>query len=115
MEDLLRETNALSELLREHNCQDVCVLDLRKINNWTDFFVIATATSKTHLDGLERHITESCRSRKIEILGKSGFKKSDHNTNEDWRIIDLGSIIIHLMNEHARNFYELERLWRTNE
>jgi ribosome-associated protein len=114
MEDLLPEIDnhplqaaALGELLQEHNGQDISVLDLRGINNWTDFFIIATVTSKTHMDGMERHIKDFCHDKKIEIIGSS------HKTKDDeWRLIDLGSIIIHLMNKNAREFYELERLWR---
>ena len=97
---------ALGELLREHNGQDVSVLDLRGINNWTDFFVIATCTSKTHMDGLDRHIKDFCCEKKIDILGRS-----PKNTDDEWRLIDLGRIIIHLMTERVREFYELERLW----
>jgi ribosome-associated protein len=96
----------MGELLREHNGQDVSVLDLRGINNWTDFFIIATCTSRTHMDGLDRHIKEFCREKKIDILGRS--RKS---TDDDWRLIDLGWIIIHLMTGRVREFYELERLW----
>jgi len=118
MEDTLQETDPsvfvisemvvseLGELLREHNGQDVSVLDLRGINNWTDFFIIATCTSRTHMDGLDRHIKEFCREKKIDILGRS--RKS---TDDDWRLIDLGWIIIHLMTGRVREFYELERLW----
>jgi ribosome-associated protein len=110
MEDMLPETDeqvvCLSKLLQEHKGQDVATLDLREINNWTDFFIIATATSKTHIDGLERHIKEFCREKKIEILGSSR-KDSD----DEWRLIDLGLIIIHLMTKEVREFYELEKLW----
>jgi ribosome-associated protein len=98
---------ALGGLLREHNGQDVAVLDLRGINNWTDFFIITTVTSKTHMDGLERHIKDFCRENEIEILGKS-----HKNQDDEWRLIDLGEIIIHLMTARTREFYELERLWR---
>ena len=121
MEDMLTENPALvsselisselvsselGELLREHNGQDVSVLDLRGINNWTDFFVIATCTSKTHIDGLDRHIKDFCSERKIDILGRSR-----KNTDDEWRLIDLGWAIIHLMTGRVREFYELERLW----
>jgi ribosome-associated protein len=107
MEDMLSATeNQIAELLREHNGQDVSVLDLRGINNWTDFFIIATVSSKTHMDGLERHIKEFCREREIEIIGSS--RKS---TDEQWRLLDLGSVIVHLMTADVRGFYELERLW----
>jgi ribosome-associated protein len=55
MEDML---SGIENCLREHNGQDVTVLDLRGINNWTDFFIIATVTSGTHMDGLERHVKD---------------------------------------------------------
>jgi ribosome-associated protein len=112
MEDSLKETetrivNALGDLLREHKGQDISILDLREINNWTDFFIIATATSQSHIDGMERHIKDYCRQNDIDILGCS--RKS---TDDEWRLIDLGFAIIHLMNKHVREFYDLERLWR---
>ena len=98
--------HALGALLQEHNGQDVSVLDLRGVNNWTDFFIIVTVTSKIHMDGLERHIKDFCREKDIAILGSSRKTEDD-----EWRLLDLGSFVIHLMNKHARDFYELERLW----
>jgi len=123
MEDTLQETDSIEDaaagaveyaasadaicaLLREHNGQDVSLLDLRKISGWTDFFIIATVTSNTHMDGLEKHIKDFCRRNNVDIFGSSR-----KNTDDQWRLIDLGSIIIHLMNKGAREFYELERLW----
>jgi len=118
MEDMLSETEALGNLLREHKGDDVLVLDLREMGAWTDFFVIATATSNAHLDGLERHIKEFCKERGIEILRRSRKPNVSHRalvsvgTQEDeWRIIDLGSTVIHLMSRKAREFYDLERLY----
>jgi ribosome-associated protein len=126
MEDMLSETEALGSLLREHKGGDVVVLDLRKMGAWTDFFVIATATSNTHLDGLERHIKEFCGERGIEILRRSRRPNVPYRTrasyetrasqgmpsqDDEWRIIDLGSAVIHLMSSKAREFYDLERLY----
>jgi ribosome-associated protein len=104
----LRETAAaLGDLLRDHRGADVLVLDLRDIGAWTDFFVIATSSSGTHMDGLDRHIKEFCHERGIDILRRS--HKPDGE--DEWRIIDLGPIVIHLMNSKARSFYDLERLY----
>ena len=99
-------TQALVDLLKEHNGQNVSMLDLRAQRIWTDFFIIATVTSNTHMDGLDRHIKEFCRAGDIEIFGYS--RKHD---DESWRLIDLGFVVIHLMTSSAREFYELERLW----
>jgi len=98
---------ALGELLRDHKGADVLVLDLRGMGSWTDFFVIATTSSGTHMDGLDRHIKEFCDERGIDILRRS--RKPDGE--DEWRIIDLGPIVIHLMNGKARAFYDLERLY----
>jgi len=120
MEDMLQATDAaeyeescyagqaasLAQLLKEHKGQDVSMLDLREINNWTDFFLIATVSSIAHMDGLERHVKEFCAEKEMDILGRS--RKS---ADDEWRLIDLGSIIVHLMTSRAREFYELERLW----
>ena len=105
-------TEALGNLLREHKSDDVLVLDLRKMDTWTDFFVIATASSNTHLDGLERHIKQFCHEREIEILRRSRKPSGRTQGQEDeWRIIDLGGTVIHLMSQKARDFYDLERLY----
>ena len=105
---LTQTANALGDLLRDHKGADVVVLDLREQGAWTDFFVIATATSSTHMDGLDRHIKEFCKKREIEILRRS--RKPDA-LEDEWRIIDLGPIVIHLMNHRTRDFYEIERLY----
>ena len=110
MEDMLLEIKKLSkdiaDLLQEHNGQNVITLDLREINNWTDFFIIVTVTSRTHMDGLERHIKNFCHEKNVDVFGSSRKTQDD-----EWRLIDLGSIIVHLMTNNIREFYELERLW----
>jgi ribosome-associated protein len=100
---------ALGSLLRDHRALDVAALDLRECNSWTDFFIIATVTSSSHLEGLERHIKEFCRDRDLEILRRSPRPRGD--AEDDWRLTDLGTMVIHLMSPRARSFYELERLW----
>ena len=111
MEDMLSETSladSISGLLREHKGQDVLVLDLRGMNVWTDFFVIATVSSNTHMDGLTRHIREFCHEKEIEILRTS---RKPPAGDDEWRLIDLGRAVVHLMSRNTRDFYELERLW----
>ena len=97
----------IGKLLTDHNGGDVVVLDMRQINFWTDFFVIATVTSGTHLSGLDRHIKDFVIENNLEIIRRS--RKPD--IDDEWSLIDLGGIVIHLMTSRARSFYELERLW----
>jgi ribosome-associated protein len=98
---------ALGALLKDHKALGVTALDLRESNIWTDFFIIATAASSSHREGLERHIKDYCAGRGLEILRRSPRIKGE----EDWSVTDLGTVVIHLMSARARAFYELERLW----
>ncbi|MDR3342614.1 MAG: ribosome silencing factor [Treponema sp.] len=113
MDDMLLADNtaaaiALGKLLQEHRGGDVVVMDLRPFNSWTDFFVIVTVTSTTHVQGLERRIKEFSQERGMDILRKS---PKPIGADDEWRLIDLGAIVIHLMTAKTRSFYELERLW----
>lgn len=103
---------ALGKLLRDHRGGDVLVIDLRELHGWTDFFVIATVTSHTHLQGLERYIKEFSQEQGLDILRVSP-RPRDWKTlsHEEWRLIDFGPLVVHLMSPQARAFYELERLW----
>jgi ribosome-associated protein len=112
MEDTFRTDDTaaaleLAALIRDHRGEDVIVMDLREINYWTDFFVIATVSSNTHLQGLQRHIKDYAREREMDILRRSRKTGAD----DGWNLTDLGNIVIHLMSADSRSFYELERLW----
>jgi ribosome-associated protein len=97
----------LATLIKDHRGESVIVMDLRDMNYWTDFFVIATVTSSAHLQGLLRHIREYVREKGMETLSHHRKTKPD----DEWNLTDLGNIVIHLMSEKSRSFYELERLW----
>jgi ribosome-associated protein len=112
MEDTLQEDDRtvaleLAALIKDHRGEAVVVMDLREINYWTDFFVIATVSSATHLQGLQRHIKDYAKEKGIEMLKR--HRKV--NPGDEWNLTDLGNIVIHLMSEKTRSFYELERLW----
>ena len=122
MKDMLQETENLKALaielgmlLTDHKGINVIVMDMRQLNFWTDFFVIATVTSSTHLSGLERHIKEYVREKGLDIQRRSRKLQSKVSSDLDneWSIMDLGNIVIHLMSGKSRSFFELERLWNT--
>ena len=102
----------LGKLLEDHRGVEVVVMDMRNLNFWTDFFVIATVTSSTHSKGLEKHIKEFVRENDMEILYRSRRPKDNAEQGSDeWNLLDLGGLVIHLMTERTRSFFELERLW----
>lgn len=96
----------LGKFLQDSKGVNVVVLDLREANIWTDFFIIATVTSAAHSAGLEKKLYEE-----IPNLGLEEYRtKRKSPDGAEWRLIDLGGIVIHLMSETARKFYDLEKL-----
>ncbi len=97
---------ALAKDLAEHKGGNVVVLDLAPCQGWTDFFLVATATTAAHLRGLARAVDEFAHGAKIGILNTPRIAD-----DEAWVLLDLGDIIVHLMTGEARAFYDLEKLW----
>lgn len=97
---------ALGSALAEHKGGAVVVLDLAAQSGWTDWFVIATAGTVTQLRGLSRHAEECAADQ--GLASRHAISIAD---DEEWVLLDFGDIVVHLMSERARQFYELEKLW----
>lgn len=104
--DQLSEVLDCARVLADHNGQETLVLDLKELSLWTDYFVITTATSSTHLAGLARHLLDHLASRGIEPSRKPRLAD-----DEEWCLVDAGWFVVHVMSVRARAFYELENLW----
>lgn len=99
------EVRAAVRALDDHKARDVVVLDLRRLSDATDFFVIATGSSDTHVrSAAERVIQaldgEGCRAHHIEGL-----------TGGRWVLLDFVDFVVHVFHPTLRDFYQLERLW----
>lgn len=97
----------IAKLMEDGKGRDVTLLDISGLNSWTDYFVIVTVTSSTHWQGLYKQVKEYIKDNDLEIH-VTNRKSPD---GDDWNLIDLGPIVIHLMSEQARVFYDLEKLW----
>ena len=93
-------------LLDEHRCEDSVILDIGAVSDFADYFVIATVRSSTHLLGVYGYLMEYLKRQRLRPL--TGPAKVRDNP---WLLIDLGPIVVHLMERDARAFYELENLW----
>ena len=95
----------LAEVATEKRGIDVRVLDLREVTSFTDFFVIATATSARHAKTVADAMADAARS-----LGERGIFTEGEQTAR-WILVDTGDVVGHVFQEQARDFYSLERLW----
>ena len=107
MKSMEEKAIEIAKLMEDGKGNDVTLLDISGLNSWTDYFVIVTVTSSAHWQGLYKQIKEQIKDNDLEIH-LTNRKSPD---GDDWNLIDLGAIVVHLMSESARSFYDLEKLW----
>lgn len=93
--------NDLSDLKAIH----VVPLDVHQISSVTDYMVIASGSSSRHVRAIANNLIEHMKNRQISPLGIEG------DLNDEWVLVDLGDVVVHIMQPHTRDFYQLEKLW----
>ncbi|MDX7988335.1 ribosome silencing factor [Xenorhabdus sp. 12] len=91
--------------LEDSKAQDIVSIDVRGKSSITDCMIICTGTSNRHLMSVADNLVDDCRQAGIMPLGVEGQGISD------WIVVDLGEIMVHVMQEDSRRMYELEKLW----
>jgi ribosome-associated protein len=98
-------TDALEAALNK-KAQDVVVIELGEICSFTDHFIVCTGTSSRHNQTIAEGIDEALRK-----LGTRPLHIEGH-TEGDWILMDYIDFVVHIFTARAREFYDLERLWR---
>jgi ribosome-associated protein len=101
-EPLARRAAALAADLK---AQDVVVLDLRGVSDVTDFFVIASGTSDTHVRAIAQHVLEALKQEGMPASASEGVAQGR------WALLDFVDCVVHVFHPALRQFYQLERLW----
>lgn len=100
------ELRAAIEAAQEKQAAEVTLLDLRGLPAFTNYFLLCTGFSSRQVEAIcdeIEHKVEELGTRLLHREGKSGG---------EWMLLDFGGLIVHVFTEHARRFYDLERLWR---
>jgi ribosome-associated protein len=90
----------------EKKALDPTVLDLRGISSFTDFFLIFTGANRRQVQAISDEIVEQMKRHGSPAARVEGYQ------NAEWILIDYGDFVVHIFEEKARRFYDLERLWR---
>jgi len=89
----------------DNKANDVVVLSLKGVSDMTDFFVIASGTSDTHVRSLGEHIQEGLKRDGTVAHHVEGTQQGR------WVLLDYVDFVVHLFHPSLRDFYQLERLW----
>jgi ribosome-associated protein len=89
----------------DNKANDVVVLSLKGVSDMTDFFVIASGTSDTHVRSLGENIQEGLKRDGAAAHHVEGLQQGR------WVLLDYVDFVVHLFHPSLRSFYQLERLW----
>jgi ribosome-associated protein len=96
---------AVVEALEEIKASDIMVLDVRKMTSLFDYMIVASAESTRQTKALANNVQD-----KIRHLGARVYGIEGEQTGE-WVLVDLGDVIVHVMQPAVRAYYNLEQLW----
>ncbi len=97
---------AAVEAAESKQAKDIKVLDLREVTTFADFFVVLSGANARQIQAIADEI--ETRLKKLNEFPNSveGYQ------NAEWVLMDYGDYLIHIFTEKARQYYDLERLWR---
>ena len=85
---------------------NVILLDLREIASFTDYFVITSGANERQVQAISDEVFERLKKAGTPAARVEGYKMAE------WILLDYGDFVVHVFEDKARKFYDLERLWR---
>ena len=105
MTSITKLQSAVISALEDIKAHDIKVFDVRHLTSLFDRVVIASADSARQTKSLVSHVRERARALGVDLVGVEGEQGGE------WVLIDLGDIVVHIMQPATRAHYNLEELW----
>ena len=95
----------VADLAMAKKAEGIVILDMRKLSNITDFFVIATASSTTRAQTIADNIENGLQGKGESFSNIEGYEEAR------WILVDAYDVMAHVFIDQVRRFYNLEGLW----
>ena len=95
----------IAQAAQDKKAQDLKILDVSKTSKVIDYLIICSGESDPQVRAIEKEIDKRLRKNKIKGFRWEGVVESG------WMILDLGTIVTHVMRSAERDYYDLEGLW----
>jgi ribosome-associated protein len=103
--DIRKKQQAVVAALEDIKARDIAAFNVTHLTSLFDRVIIATADSARQSKALAAHLQEKLKARGERIYGVEG------ESGGDWVLIDLGDVVVHIMQRAVRQYYNLEELW----
>lgn len=100
------KTQKIVEFADEIKAEQIETLDVRDKTSVADFFVVCTGNSDRHVASIADRVEEKLRELGVRPIRSEGARSG-------WVLQDYGDVILHVMRDEQRQFYDLETLWKT--
>ena len=105
--DIRKLQKIVVSALEDIKGKDIQVINTAKVSSMFDCVVIATGDSNRQVRALARNVSEKAREAGGEVISMEG------EDSGEWVLVDLGDIVVHVMQPTVRQYYNLEELWQT--
>jgi ribosome-associated protein len=107
-DDLKRQVNEAILACQDKQAQDVSVLELEKDSGaFTDYFVMCSGTNPRQIQTIADAVDERLEALGLRVTHSEGYKQAE------WVLLDYVDFVVHIFSEKSRQFYDLERLWKS--
>jgi ribosome-associated protein len=106
--DLKRQVSEALVACQDKQAEDVAVLELEKDSGaFTDYFVMCSGTNPRQIQTIADAVDERLEALGLRVAHAEGYKQAE------WVLLDYVDFVVHIFSEKARQFYDLERLWKS--
>ena len=103
------ETRALvMNALEDLKAENIVELDVRDKTDVTDYIIVASGNSSRHVKSIANNVVAEAKKAGNPPLGVEGENEGE------WMLVDLADVVVHVMQPHVRDFYDLESLWQVD-
>ena len=109
--DFLKLAKQAVKIAEDKKGENVVLLDVQEKTPITNYFVIATANSMPQINAIVNEIEKTFKyDYSVDVLRRDGG-----NAAVNWKVLDFGGIIVHVMSQDLRQLYNLEHIWESDE
>lgn len=91
--------------LEDMKGQNIVCMDVREYSSFADIMIVATGTSSRHVQSLAEEVVKQVKETGLIL------PRSEGEDQGEWVLLDLGDVIVHVMQGETRKLYDLESLW----